>query len=139
MQYREYDGGYLLRFQRGENTTEVFHEFLKSKGIEFGAFSAIGAVSHAVFGFYRLDIKEYVWNELREDAEVVAWSGNVSIRDGEPWAHTHAVFARMDGSTVGGHVREATVGGTLELVLDVLPGRIERRKDEDTGLALLCP
>ncbi len=139
MHHRQFDGGYLLRFEKGESVTDVFHAFLKEKGVEFGYFSAIGPLQGATFGFYRLDIKDYVRHEIREEVEVASWSGNVSLRDGEPYAHTHAVFGKMDGTTLGGHVFDAVVGATLELVLNVLPGTVERRMDEEIGLALLCP
>lgn len=138
MQYREFDGGAIIRFERGESVMDVFHSFLAEKGIEFGYFSAIGAVEHATVGCYRLDVKEYIWHEIDEDVEVASWSGNVALRDGAPWAHTHAVFAKMDGTTLGGHVRDARVGATLELVLNALPGALERQMDAGVGLALLC-
>ncbi len=139
MKVREFEGGYVIRFERGESAMDEFHSFLKDRGVEFGYFSAIGALESAAFGLYRLDIKDYLWHEIAEEMEVCAWSGNVSIRDGEPFAHTHAVFGKIDGSTVGGHVRDAVVGATLELVLNVLPGRMERQMDDSIGLALLCP
>ena len=139
MRYREFDGGFVIRFERGESVLDLFHAFLAEREIRFGYFSAIGAVGHVTFGYYRLDTQSYIWHEVDEDVEVASWSGNVSIRDGAPWAHTHAVFGKMDGSTLGGHVRDAIVGATLELVLNVLPGRMDRELDPAIGLALMCP
>jgi predicted DNA-binding protein with PD1-like motif len=139
VRYREYEGGALLRFERGESVMVVFHWFLRERGVELGHFSGIGAVSRATYGYYRLEEREYTWHEIDEDVEVISWAGNVALRDGRPWAHTHATFGMADGSTVGGHVRDAVVGATLELFLTILPGRLERRMDPQVGIALLDP
>ena len=139
MKVREFDSGFMIRFERGESVMDVFHAFLNERGIAFGYFSAIGALQHATFGFYRLDVKDYLWHEINEDVEVASWSGNVSLRNGEPFAHTHAVFGKIDGTTLGGHVRDAVTGATLELVLHVLPGELHREMDDTMGLPLLCP
>jgi uncharacterized protein len=138
VRYREFQGGYSIRFERGEKVLEMFHAFLKERGVEWGHFSALGALESLELGFYRLATKEWAPRHfLSEELEVCSWSGNVAIRDGEPWAHTHAVVGRDDGTTLGGHVFEATVGATLELVLIVLPGRMEREWDPEIGLELL--
>jgi uncharacterized protein len=137
MQSREFEGGHHIRFERGERVQEAFHAFLEEQGVGWGWFSALGAVDAVEFGFYQLATKKFTRHSFSEELEVCSWSGNVAIRRGKPWAHTHAVFGRLDGSTLGGHVFEATVAGTLELVLTVLPGRVQREKDPDIGLELL--
>ena len=47
------------------------------------------------------------------------------------------IFARADGSAMGGHLLEARVRPTLELVIVESPGHLRRRLDQRTGLALL--
>jgi uncharacterized protein len=138
--YEEFEGGYHIRFERGERVLEKFHEFLEERGVEWGHFSALGALEEVEFGFFRVTRKD--WTARRkvfEELEVCSWSGNVALLDGKPWAHTHGVFGREDGSTFGGHVFEASAGATLELVLTVLPGRMKREMDDQVGLALLRP
>jgi len=41
------------------------------------------------------------------------------------------------GSTVGGHVQEATVRPTLEVMVTRAPASIRRRHDDTSGLALI--
>jgi uncharacterized protein len=137
VQCRKFEGGYQIRFERGERVLETFHTFLAEQRVGWGWFSALGAIEAVEFGFYRLATKEYKRHSFSEELEVCSWSGNVALRDGKPWAHTHAIFGRLDGSTLGGHVFEATVSVTLELILTVLPGHLRREMDPDIGLELL--
>ena len=137
MEQRRFDGGYQIRFERQEKVQETFHRLLGDLDVTWGHFSAIGAVESVELGFYPLTTKEWVRRPLIEPLEVCSWTGNVALLDGKPFAHTHAVLGREDGSTLGGHVFEATVGATLELVLTVLPGETERLLDSQVGLPLL--
>jgi predicted DNA-binding protein with PD1-like motif len=47
--------------------------------------------------------------------------------------------AKRDGATVGGHLLEAHVRPTLELVLTESPVHLARKYDEESGLALIKP
>jgi predicted DNA-binding protein with PD1-like motif len=51
--------------------------------------------------------------------------------------HAHVVCGRRDGSTVGGHVQQATVRPTLEVMVTRAPETVRRRHDEASGLALI--
>ena len=52
-------------------------------------------------------------------------------------AHLHAVLGKADGSVVGGHLIEAYVRPTLEVILIQPPSYLRKRKDPETGLALI--
>jgi predicted DNA-binding protein with PD1-like motif len=47
------------------------------------------------------------------------------------------VLGRKDGSAHGGHLLEATVRPTLEVIVIETPRHLSRRFDETTGLALI--
>lgn len=55
----------------------------------------------------------------------------------EPQVHAHVVVARFDGSAYGGHLLEAHVRPTLEVVLVETPAHLPRELDEETGLPLI--
>jgi hypothetical protein len=57
--------------------------------------------------------------------------------EGKPSIHAHVVLGKRDGSTCGGHLIEAEVRPTLELILTESPAHLERRYDQEAGLALL--
>jgi predicted DNA-binding protein with PD1-like motif len=52
--------------------------------------------------------------------------------------HAHAVVGRRDGSTRGGHLKQAYVFPTLEVVVEETPGYLRRRYDPETGLTLIA-
>jgi len=47
------------------------------------------------------------------------------------------VVSRADGTAMGGHLLEAHVRPTLEVVLTESPRHLHKRKDPDSGLALI--
>lgn len=47
------------------------------------------------------------------------------------------VLGKEDGSTVGGHILEAHVWPTLEVIVEESPKHLRRTIDEETGLALI--
>jgi predicted DNA-binding protein with PD1-like motif len=51
--------------------------------------------------------------------------------------HIHVVLGRPDGTTRGGHLLEAHVCPTLEVVLVESPEHLKREWDEEVGLALI--
>jgi len=57
--------------------------------------------------------------------------------DGKPALHPHVVVSRADGLAMGGHLMEAHVRPTLEIILTESPKHLHKRKDVESGLALI--
>lgn len=56
---------------------------------------------------------------------------------GEPKLHAHVVIGKSDGTAHGGHLMEAVVRPTLEVILIESPQYLQRQHDPETGLALI--
>ncbi len=85
-----------------------------------------------------MDRKEYKEIPVDEQAEVLSLLGDIAPReDGEPQVHAHVVLGRSDGTTRGGHLLEAHVRPTLEVIVVESPEHLQRRTDEETGLPLV--
>ncbi len=70
--------------------------------------------------------------------EVLSLVGTIALKDdGEPQVHAHVVLGRSDGTTRGGHLLEAYVRPTLEVVIIESPEHLQRRTDKETGLPLI--
>jgi uncharacterized protein len=67
----------------------------------------------------------------------VSLNGDVALNDGEPAVHAHLAVGRADGSALGGHLVEAHVRPTLEVVLVESPAYLRKEVDPETGLALI--
>ena len=136
MGYQEIANGFILRFQKGEKLIQGVNDFCAKNSITTGFFYGLGAVLEAEVGYYNLDTKEYEYQNFAETMEIVSINGNVSMKDNKPFVHAHTVLAKKDFSTIGGHLKEATVGGTCELYLAVSNATIHRKFDEETALSL---
>jgi len=130
---------YLLVFDKGDEVMSGLLEFTKRDRLVGGQFTAVGAVKDAVLGFFDRKKKDYRRIPMTEQAEVVSLTGNVAVKEGEPFLHAHTVLGLPDGSTRGGHLFEAHVWPTLEMVLTAWPNRVPRKRDTETGLYLLDP
>jgi len=72
--------------------------------------------------------------------EVVSFAGTIAPSPtGDPGRHAPVAVARRDGSAWGGHLLEAHVRPTLEVVLAESPEHLPRQYDQQTGMAALAP
>jgi hypothetical protein len=105
-------------------------------GIEAAFISAIGALTRADLGYYDQATREYHVTPVEESVELAACSGNISLLEGRPFVHAHAVLANGQGRSWAGHLIRGTVFAA-ELYLQELPGlRLHRTLDFVTGLNL---
>lgn len=130
---------YALIFDEGDEMMEGLKNFVAAQDIDGASFTAIGAFQRATLGFFDMDEKEYKPIPIDEQVEVLSLMGNVGIHveKNEPKIHAHVVVGKRDGAAMGGHVLEAHVRPTLEVVLIETPQFLQRRTDEKTGLALI--
>jgi uncharacterized protein len=137
MRQKRFGERYIVRLERGESVVESLTTFLADEGIDFANLSAAGAVQWVRLAYWNADTRRYEEREFDEQLEVVSFQGNSSLKDGKPFLHLHAVFARRDFSTLGGHLREARVHPTLEVWLSAEDVPVRRAHDAASGLDLL--
>ena len=138
MGFSEFEPGkfLIIRPDHDADLIEYITEVAKEEGVEAGAFTAMGALKEAKLAFYNQESHEYQEMKIDDRCEIASCTGNISILDGEPFAHTHAVLADEEGNTVGGHLEEGKVFAS-EVHLQVLEGpELERTHDEITDLSL---
>ena len=63
--------------------------------------------------------------------------GDIAQEKGKPKVHAHVVLGRSDGRTRGGHLLEARVRPTLEVMLVESPEHLQKEHDPESGLALI--
>lgn len=137
MQVKRLGYTYLVRLETGEEVISSLRNFANAYRIGFGAVRAIGTFQRITLGYYDLDTKSYQHKDLEEPVEVLNMTGNITKReDGQRHVHAHVTVGRSDYTTLGGHVVEATVGPTVEAVIETVPTTIRRRHDPDTNLEL---
>ncbi|HET8576803.1 MAG TPA: PPC domain-containing DNA-binding protein [Methylomirabilota bacterium] len=127
----------VVVFDDGEEVVGGLTDVATRHELSGAYFSAIGAFSAATLGFFDVHQKDYVRIPITQQVEVVSLAGNIALNKGKPKLHAHAVVAKRDGAAMGGHLLEAHVRPTLEVVLVESPRPLKRRTDEATGLALI--
>ncbi|MFO1027178.1 MAG: PPC domain-containing DNA-binding protein [Acetobacteraceae bacterium] len=129
---------YVLVLDKGDEAVTSIEGFVRDNGIAAAQITAIGAFSDATLGFFDWETKDYKKIPVTEQVEVVSFLGDVALGpDDAPALHPHVVISRADGSAMGGHLLEAHVRPTLEVIVTEAPVHLRKRKDAETGLALI--
>jgi predicted DNA-binding protein with PD1-like motif len=131
-------GSYFLRLDPGEELVGTVLGFVSAEGIDGGAVTGIGTVSSATLGYFDRERREYSKRVFSGDLELVSLVGNLAFAEGAPILHAHVVLSGRGFETYGGHLFDAVVAATCELALSTRAPRLERVRDEGTGLMLVA-
>jgi len=135
--HEEGEQTYALVFDTGDEAMAGMLAFAKQHGLAASHFTGIGAFSDVTLGYFDWERKDYRRIPLREQVEVLSLIGDITLDGREPKVHAHVVVGRSDGTAYGGHLLEAHVRPTLEVVLVESPKHLRRTLDAETGLALI--
>lgn len=127
----------VLIFDKGDEVVSMLQKFAQDHALNASRFSAIGALERAVLGYFDWERKDYDRIPVHEQVEVLSLNGDIALDGAQPKVHAHTVLGRRDGSTVGGHLLEAIVRPTLEVILVESPGFLRKTCDPESGLALI--
>jgi hypothetical protein len=128
---------FALVFDKGDEVMAGLARFAEEQGLAGSHFTAIGAFSEVTLGYFDRVRRDYRRIPLREQVEVLSLVGDVALKDGRPQVHAHVVVGKADGTAHGGHLLEARVWPTLEVILLEAPRHLQRKLDAATGLALI--
>jgi predicted DNA-binding protein with PD1-like motif len=127
-------------FETGDAVMAGLTAFAKERGLSCSRFTAIGAFEGVTLGYFDWQKKDYTKIPVNQQVEVLSLVGDVALDDkGSPKVHAHVVVGLADGSTRGGHLIEARVRPTLEVMLTESARGLRRRFDPESGLALIRP
>jgi hypothetical protein len=121
----------------GDEVMTSLKQFVTQQKITAAQISAIGALSDAVLLYFDWDRKDYMKIPVCEQVEVASLLGDVAEADGKPALHLHIVVGGPDGQAMAGHLGEAHVRPTLEVIITESPAHLRKRHDPESGLALI--
>jgi predicted DNA-binding protein with PD1-like motif len=143
MNFRKIDDSpqtFILVFETGDELADGLQQFAKEQHLSAASFEAIGALSSVRLGWFSWDSKKYERSvTLDEQIELLSLIGDVALKDGEPVVHAHVVVGTKDGTARGGHLLEAHVRPTCEVVITESPATLQKVVDPESGLALIKP
>jgi uncharacterized protein len=128
---------YALVYEKGDEVISALQAFAEEHKLGTSYFTAIGALKHVVVGFFDREKMDYLKIPIKEQVEVLSLTGNITLSEEGYKIHAHTVLRKADASTLGGHVLEAQVWPTLELIVEESPKHLRRQIDPETGLPLL--
>jgi uncharacterized protein len=129
---------FALIFDTGDDPIAGLTRFAEERRLNASSFTAIGAFSEALLGYFDWEKKDYERIPVREQTEVLALVGDIAVdADGSKKVHAHVVLGKRDGAACGGHLLSAKVRPTLEVILRESPGYLRRAPDPKSGLALI--
>ena len=128
---------FAIVFEKGDEVVQRLKQFAHEEQLGASQFTGIGAFSEVLLGFFNYEKRDYKRIPVNEQVEVLSLIGDVALEDDVPKIHAHVVLGKSDGTACGGHLLEAYVRPTLELILTESPNHLQRVIDDETGLALI--
>ena len=125
-----------MRAKRDSDIITFLTNVAKKQKITTATFTLIGAFKCAKLGFYDQDKHEYLENLLSTPQEIATCVGNISMKEGKPFVHAHAVLADRNGNAKGGHLLEGKVFAAEVHLFELVGEKVVRKKDTVTGLFL---
>ncbi len=125
-----------MRAEHNSDIMSFIAQFAKRNEITTATFTALGALKSAKLGFYNQEKHEYSEMPLTTPQEIACCVGNISLKEGEPFVHAHAVLADENGNTLGGHLLGGRVFAAEIHVTELTGANLIRKHDAVTGLAL---
>ena len=136
MDYRRFDRTIVMRIDRGEEILTQLRVMALKEDIKLASVRALGAVGDFTVGVFKTGEKKYYANHFTGDFEIVSLTGTISTMNGEYYAHLHMSAGDDKGAVFGGHLNEAIVSATCEMVAEIIDGQVDRAFSEDVGLNL---
>lgn len=130
---------FVIVLSPGDEITDCLQQFASEERLSAAQVTAIGALEKATLAYFDWETKAYQRIAVTEQVEVLSLNGDISLDGDQPKLHLHTVLGRKDGSTVGGHLIDAHVRPTLEVVITESPAHLRRRHDPRSGLSLIDP
>lgn len=136
MEFRKFENQYVIRLDKGEEVVSSLTRLCKQEKIALASVSAIGATNQVTVGLFDTVNKKYESRTLTGDMEITSLLGTVSLKDGETYLHLHINVADKEQHVFGGHLNEAYISATCEMIVTAINGKVERKLDESIGLNL---
>jgi uncharacterized protein len=130
---------YILIFSPGDEILSGLKEFAIKYKVKSAFFTAIGDASSAKYGWYDQSKKMFKVFKIGNSSEITSLIGDIATFNGIPVVHAHANFGTSDGTVRGGHLLEAFISPTLEVMMTVEPAPLYRKLAPEFGISVIDP
>lgn len=134
MEYKKFGNVIVVRLDPGEEILESIKKISEKENIKLAKVEALGATNEFTIGAYSILEQKYYKKDYNGVWEIVSLHGNINTMNGEFYTHIHMGAGDNNGNFVGGHLNRAIISATCEMFITLIDGKIDRIKDEKTGL-----
>lgn len=134
MDYKRFGNTILARIDKGEEILQQLEVIAKKEEIKLASVSALGATNDITVGVFHTQEKKYYANHFTGDMEIVSLTGTVSTMNGDYYPHLHMSAGDTAGHVVGGHLNQAIISATCEMVIQIIDGQVDREFNREVGL-----
>tara|TARA_Y100000814_G_scaffold97800_1_gene67802 strand:+ start:335 stop:763 length:429 start_codon:yes stop_codon:yes gene_type:complete len=129
---------YFISLDKGEHINQSLLDISNNENIKSGWINGVGAIYDVEVGYFDVEQKDYVRKFFSGDYELLSLSGNISIKEGDRFIHTHITFSDIEFNVFGGHLFDAKIAAAGEFLIDSCDFEIKRRFNTNLGLHLWC-
>ena len=138
MNFRIDNNRALLTLSNGDYINRSFEIFAEAKGIGCAWLNGIGALENPEIGYYSLEDKSYYRKTFKGEYELTSLIGNITLKEGKPFSHTHITFSDTEFRVFGGHLFNANITAAGEFIIQFGSDEINREMNAEIGLPLWC-
>jgi len=138
MKFRMDKSRAYMTLAKGDNINKTFESFAEVKGVGCAWLNGIGALENPEIGYYSLDDKSYHRKTFKGEYELTSLIGNITLKEGKPFSHTHITFSDTEFKVFGGHLFNANITAAGEFIMQFGSDEINRAMNAEIGLPLWC-
>ena len=138
MNYRLDKPRVFMTLAKGDNINQTFESIAETLDIGCAWLNGIGALENPEIGYYSLEDKTYHRKLFKGEYELTSLIGNITMKEGKPFSHTHITFSDTDYKVFGGHLFDAKITATGEFIMQLGSENINREINLGIGLPLWC-
>jgi uncharacterized protein len=130
---------YAVIFGAGDEILGGLTQFAEENHISAARITAIGSIHDGTLAWLNPDTKKFRMIHIDQQAEVLSLLGDIAMYQGKPVVHVHMVVGFGDGTAHGGHLLQAHVWPTLEVIVTSYPRPLYKKFDPEKGIAVIDP
>jgi hypothetical protein len=139
MDYKKIANEYYIRIDKGDEILENILKICKAENIKTAHFRGIGGCDRINIQTFIQSKNDFISHEKEGVFEMVSLDGNISPDNEDIFLHAHAVFSYLENGEIkmiGGHLKEAFVKYTAEIILTPAVENVSRMIDDKTGISV---
>ena len=118
---------YYISLNRDVYINESLLKICNDENIQSGWISGVGAIYDIEVGYYDIHKQDYLKKTFDDDYELLSLSGNLTVKEGNKFIHTHITFSGTDFKAYGGHLFDAKIAAAGEFMIDSGKVNINRK------------